>query len=506
MTLERGSADVHRDEPQALYEALCVLERKAETKLTGDPVRHPGDRRPTRYSRREAAQAARIASQRISDWVPKNSVRAPKVPRDLDAMWPLIEVWVSWADDSPDKSYWDRLLQEAQDRSGARRAGDQADLAAPLGKLITEMDDPFDLEVHRAIEVGAGLPELPAYVSRDHDAQLSDVLKAVAPPDGGSVVSRIAILVGGSSTGKTRACWEALQALPAGWRVWHPLTVERLLAGIDPAESGQPSSAQERLVPHTVIWLNELQRYLLPTDTAVGEQSAIALKELLADKSRAPVLVLGSIWPIREHWETLITRPHPTNRDLHAHARRLVTGNEIMVPGTIGSDLAAAQQAASTDPRWRLALAQNPEQPIQFMAGAVYLIDRYENASPEARAVLNAMGDARRLGASAQLPLAFLEQAARDYLSDTDWDALSLGDTWVRDVIENHANGLCIGALGVRGPLHRVRDTPPEAGPGCWTCCGPWPRGIRQRQLIFPSIRRGFSQGSSPPKAPEPSM
>ena len=38
--------------------------------------------------------------------------------------------------------------------------------------------------------------------------------------------SGIAVLVGGSSTGKTRACWEALQLLrdqKPGWRLWHPI-------------------------------------------------------------------------------------------------------------------------------------------------------------------------------------------------------------------------------------------------------------------------------------------
>jgi hypothetical protein len=336
---------VDRDGPRALCEALRVLEHQARTRLDGDPTRRPGDLRPMRYSRREVAHAVRttfsfdlgIGGQRIGEWVPKDPAKVPKVPRDFDAVWSLVRVWSTWANVQPNKSHWDRLLQEAQEGSAARRAGDQADLGAPLGKFISEVSDPFDFEVHRAVEAGAGLPVLPTYVSRDHDARLSDVLKAVAPPDGDPGVSRIVVLVGGSSTGKTRACWEALHALPGGWRVWHPLTVERLLAGLDLTVSGQqPSSAQGRLVPHTVIWLNELHRYLLPADTAMGEQAAIALKELLDKKDRAPVLVLGSIWPIKEHWETLVTRPRHGVPDLHAHARRLVTGNDIGMPETIG--------------------------------------------------------------------------------------------------------------------------------------------------------------------------
>ena len=49
---------------------------------------------------------------------------------------------------------------------------------------------------------------LPGYLPREHDELLSRVVRAAA---GGR--SGIAVLVGGSSTGKTRACWEALGLL-----------------------------------------------------------------------------------------------------------------------------------------------------------------------------------------------------------------------------------------------------------------------------------------------------
>ena len=68
--------------------------------------------------------------------------------------------------------------------------------------------------------------------------------------------STIAVLVGGSSTGKTRACWEALQLLrdrPGQWRLWHPIDLSR------------PDAALRDLPgigPRTVVWLNEAQFYL----------------------------------------------------------------------------------------------------------------------------------------------------------------------------------------------------------------------------------------------------
>jgi transcriptional regulator with XRE-family HTH domain len=79
------------------------------------------------------------------------------------------------------------------------------------GRLLADVTDPFALEVHRPvlpIVPRAGLPMLPQYVAREHDAELGQVVAAAVQGASG-----IAVLVGGSSTGKTRACWEALGLL-----------------------------------------------------------------------------------------------------------------------------------------------------------------------------------------------------------------------------------------------------------------------------------------------------
>lgn len=51
---------------------------------------------------------------------------------------------------------------------------------------------------------------LPAYVTRDHDCLVNDAVMAAL---GG--LSRLVVLVGGSSTGKTPPCWESLSPLRA---------------------------------------------------------------------------------------------------------------------------------------------------------------------------------------------------------------------------------------------------------------------------------------------------
>jgi hypothetical protein len=79
------------------------------------------------------------------------------------------------------------------------------------GRPMEEVTDPFALEVHRPLQpddAPPGLPLLPPYVPREHDGVLGQVVHAAAKGRSG-----IAVLVGGSSTGKTRACWEALDLL-----------------------------------------------------------------------------------------------------------------------------------------------------------------------------------------------------------------------------------------------------------------------------------------------------
>ena len=113
----------------------------------------------------------------------------------------------------------DKVAEAVEGAQAARALASQA-----AGRLLVEVSDPFALEVHRPVQpegAGSGLPVLPAYVPRDHDRQLAEVVRAAAEGRSG-----IAVLVGGSSTGKTRACWEVLDLLrnlPGPWRLWHPI-------------------------------------------------------------------------------------------------------------------------------------------------------------------------------------------------------------------------------------------------------------------------------------------
>jgi hypothetical protein len=298
--------------------------------------------------------------------------------------------------------------------------------------------DPFQLEVHRAISGGTpGLTDLPVYVGREHDHRLARVVAEAA--DG---ARRIAVLVGGSSTGKTRACWEALHLLrqrPEPWRLWHP---------IDPTRPEAALTELSRIAQYTVVWLNEAQFYLAP-DT-LGEQLAAGLRNLLRTPGHGPALVLATMWP--EHWDTLTTRPPAGQPDRHAQARELLDGHNIHLPDAFtGADLETLTGQATRDPRLAEAREHARDGQItQYLAGGPVLLDRYQQALPATTALIHAAMDARRLGAGPRLSLAWLAEAAPGYLTDTQWDEQT-DDDWLEQALD-YVTTPCNGIPGILTP------------------------------------------------------
>jgi hypothetical protein len=324
------------------------------------------------------------------------------------------------------------------DREGQRASGGPA---VPAGRLLAEVVDPFTLEVHRPVQAHdppSGLPVLPAYMRREHDGALAAVAREATAGTSG-----IAVLVGGSSTGKTRACWEMLallRDLPQPWRLCHP---------IDPSRPEAALRELPSIGPRTVVWLNEAQFYLDAPANGRGEQVAAGLRELLRDPARAPVLVLATLWP--EFWDVLTARPPAGVADSHAQARELLAGRDISVPGAFTA-VQLRELSESGDPRLALAAVAAEGQVVQFLAGARELLARYRNAPPAAKALINAAMDARRLG------IGFLEAAAPGYLTDIEWDGL--GEDWLTQTL-----GYTVaGSGGIHGPLTRIRPRPSQSG------------------------------------------
>ncbi|MFC8350794.1 helix-turn-helix domain-containing protein [Streptomyces sp. NPDC057280] len=330
-------------------------------------------------------------------------------------------------------------------RAAAEEAGMvAADVTGP-GRPIGQWD-PHELEVHPAgpgkTRTDGVLP-LPGYVRRQHDQILANAVAAAARGRSGIVV-----LVGTSSTGKTRACWEAVQPLremEKGWRLWHPFDPTRAEAALDDLH---------RVGPRTVVWLNEAQHYL--GDPKFGERIAAAVHHLLIDEERAPVLVLGTLWPgyIQEY----TALPATGGADQYSRVRELLVGHTVSVPETFDTmALDAATEFAEDGDRLladALTRARTSGRVTQDLAGAPELLARYEQASPAARAVLNAAMDARRLGVDLHLPQAFLTDAATDYLSDIDYDQLT--DDWAEQAFAE----LATPVHGKQAPLRRTNPRP----------------------------------------------
>jgi hypothetical protein len=314
--------------------------------------------------------------------------------------------------------------------------------AEAAGRPLDEVSDPFAVEVHRPVHMEnqpSGLTILPRYMPREHDTKLRSVVQAAVQGRSG-----LAVLVGGSSTGKTRACWEVLQLLrqqPKQWRLWHP---------IDPSRPDAALRDLPRIGRRTVVWLNEAQYYLAVTNGGLGERVAAGLREVLRDPARAPVLILATLWP--SFWDRLTADP-AGEHEPHAQAREFLSGHDIAVPAALTT--AQIQQLTEMgDVRLAAAAAAPDGEAIQYLAGAPELLSQYHNAPPAARALIQAAMDARRLGMRPALPQAFLEAAAPGYLTDSEWHLLP--ENWMEEGLE-YTGKPC---KGVRGPLTRARPRP----------------------------------------------
>ncbi|MFF4030921.1 helix-turn-helix domain-containing protein [Streptomyces sviceus] len=316
------------------------------------------------------------------------------------------------------------------------------------GRPIREWE-PHDLEVHPAGTTvdGANLPRqrpLPGYVAREHDRKLAEAVRHARAGQSGMVV-----LSGTSSTGKTRACWEAVTPLAdAGWKLWHPF---------DPTRADAALRELASVRPRTVVWLNEAQHYF--GDAHVGEQIAAALHALLTDRGRMPVLVLGTLWPEYERQYTAL--PSAGQPDSHSRARELLAGRTVRVPDSFDAEALAAATSLARDGDQLLADALRRAhvhgRVTQDLAGAPELLRCYENGSPAAQALLQAAMDARRLGVGLHLPHAFLIHAATGYLTDTDYDDLT--DDWAEAAFAELARRV----HGKQAPLRRVTARPPDS-------------------------------------------
>jgi TPR repeat protein/transcriptional regulator with XRE-family HTH domain len=279
---------------------------------------------------------------------------------------------------------------------------------APLRLPRVDACDPRRLGVHASITLsvrgavaarGAQLPELPRYVPRDLDEEVREAVVEAAGRGG------LVVVMGSSSTGKTRTVYEAVMAELPGWRLFHP------------AEAGELAAAvASRQLPRggVVVWLDEAQDYLVdPNRLTIGTMRAL----LNPDQ---PVVVMATMWPQWHEQFTASPPSEPGTPDLYWHARQILAtmARVIRLGEFTRGERDRAATLAGEDPRLEVALQDPNFGPTQVLAGAPQLMDRWEHATdPYGKALMTAAIDLRRLGHLAQLPADLLCAAVPGYLT-----------------------------------------------------------------------------------------
>ena len=304
--------------------------------------------------------------------------------------------------------------------------------ARPAGAVRVAEADPRRLGVHAAIAV-PGFPEEtpPEYVPRDVDAAEFGVRARVkaAAERGGFV-----LLVGGSSVGKTRCAVEAVRALLPDWWLVHPAGPDQVAAlALAPS-------------PRTVVWLDELQRYL---DGEHGLTGAVVRALLNAPH---PAMIIGTLWPDR--YTSYTTMPASGGADPRARKREVLELAEVIRidPEFSPAEQGLARAAAARDRRLRVALESAGYGLTQTLATAPQLVARWQDAktaSPYGWAVLTAALDAARLGARAPLSADFLRAAAPGYC--TSQQQAEAPENWFKQALD-YATGKLYGAAAALSP------------------------------------------------------
>ena len=243
------------------------------------------------------------------------------------------------------------------------------------------------------------------------------------------------LLIGGSSVGKTRCAAEAVRALLPDWWLVHP------------AGPGEVAALAAAPPARTVVWLDELQRYL---DGEHGLTGGVVRALLNAP---GPVVIIGTLWPDRYAAYTTVpgarrrgsaragtarcwTWPR-SSASARSSARQSRTGPAPPRPGTRGCGRAGRGRVRADPDPGRRAAAGRP------------LGGRPGPRSPYAWAVLTAALDAARLGARAPLSADLLRAAAPGYC--TSAQQAEAPDNWFEQALA-YATAKLHGAAAALSP------------------------------------------------------
>ncbi|MFF5971209.1 hypothetical protein ACFY7C_06730 [Streptomyces sp. NPDC012769] len=381
-----------------------------------------------------------FSGQRISDWAPeKPSALSIPQARSDDQVVALAALWADWAGETVSTRHLRNLLEKARDEQRRERqeaAGGPASAGQADHATVAD-HTPWQLEVTVAPPPGPDAPPFPSaagpasltpYLIRAHDHALRSCLAtAVSGGAAGSAPSVLAVLTGDSSTGKTRAMYEAVRAVAPDRRLLRPPSARALLDLL----------AGNEVEEGCVLWLNELQRILLDRE---GDAAAVELTTAL--RQRPGVVAVAGLWE-DPYWRDFTAQGVPG--DPARHTRALLTGahaRRFRVPGRLTpDDLARWEELARAGDDARMAAAGRAGtvdgRVVQHLSGGPELLDAHLSGpgghfTPREHALVTAALDARRLGHQEPLPEQLLAEAADgalapyDRASRADWAAPEL--------------------------------------------------------------------------------
>ncbi|MET8312402.1 hypothetical protein [Micromonospora sp. NPDC005173] len=277
------------------------------------------------------------------------------------------------------------LIEERLRKYGLRRAPTRRKeiVERRTWRVVPVADCPQEqVGVHPAAASGTHHQGQPPYGTREHDNLLRAQVRQAA------VAGGMVVVVGGSSTGKSRSLFEAVRSELADWRILLP----------DDAEAVRSASAQ--ISARTVVWLDDTPavRFLGPDGLTAGDLAA-----LLDGDDSAPVLIVYVAWPDAYQRMTTIPQSAKGAGDDPARGTREALSLAVQPPIRVPDDFTPSERRNLTsvanicgDRRLHDALVDPRYGVAQHLAGAPDLMDLWRDSAtvqPYGAALISAAVD-----------------------------------------------------------------------------------------------------------------
>jgi hypothetical protein len=280
---------------------------------------------------------------------------------------------------------------------------------------------PEQVGVHPAAASGDYGQEQPTYVTREHDRLLRAQVRGVAGTGG------MVVVVGGSSTGKSRSLFEAVQSELADWRI------------LLPDDAAAVRTAGVRMSDRTVVWLDDTPavRFLGPDGLTTGDLATL----LAVGEGSAQVVIVYLVWPAAHQRMTAVPQPPNGAADDPARSTREALSLAVQPPIRVPEDFTETERQTllsvantSGDRRLHDALGDPRYGVAQHLAGAPELMNLWKDGAavePYGAALISAALDLRALRIQEPLTAELLAAAAPLYLTSEQFAEAPA--TWFED-------------------------------------------------------------------------